>query len=56
MRVLSFDGGGSRGVLEAQIAEEIMKAFFLLRRRPRLLLPFLEAAAGAKVADALWAR
>ena len=41
VNVLSFDGGGSKGVMEAIILEDIMKAARLLVSEPKTIQPWL---------------
>ena len=41
LNILSFDGGGTLGVMEMVILEDIMNAATLLKTNPKAIQPFL---------------
>ena len=41
INVLAFDGGGSRGIMEAMIADDLMRIFTLMREDPKKLQPLV---------------
>ena len=51
VNVLSFDGGGSRGVMEMIILEDIMNSATLLTTEPKKIEPWLASKSFFQMAD-----